>query len=100
MEAIEEESSLQDAPGEICRLTKSCRMYFERCLSIPLFAGLDWLDDRRGEFNLWIGSLNAANVGRSSLDFRVRYHPEVCEKICDLLGGLEEVLASLLIKGM
>jgi hypothetical protein len=82
--------------GTIRLRAEGCQSLFARCLSNPLFAELDWFENRQGEFNLWAASLKALSVGRPSFDYRLRDRPEVREMICDLLEGLAEALASLL----
>ena len=100
MTEVVEGSGEMESAGQIWGGTEACRRLFESCLSTPLLSRLDWLEDRRGEFNLWAGSLNAAKIGRSSLDYRVRNNPDVGEMICDLLGGLEETLTSVYDEGI
>lgn len=85
--------------GDIRRRTEICQSLFSECLSNPLFSDLDWFENRRGDFNLWVASLKAASAGRSSLDYRVRDTPEVRELICDLLDGLSEALEGILRTG-
>lgn len=61
---------------------------------------LEWVENRQGDFNLWASGLKATSGGRSSLDYRVRDRPDVCEGICELLDGLLETLEQLVIVGI
>jgi hypothetical protein len=69
-----------------------CQALFNKCIGLPLAEELDWLENWQGAFNLWIASLKATGVGRSSLDYRVRDHEEVREVLLGLLDGLSESL--------
>ena len=89
-----------EAVGKLCRRTEACQSLFSRCLDSPIFSGLEWFENRQGEFNLWAASLKVVSRGRSSLDYRLRNNPEIEELICDLLDGLSETLESLLHTGM
>lgn len=79
--------------GDILKRAQACQSLFTQCSSNPRFSELDWFDDRRGVFNLWVASLEPR------LDC-VRDRPEVRELICDLLGGLSEALKVILQTGM
>ncbi|KAL6832172.1 hypothetical protein V8C40DRAFT_238033 [Trichoderma camerunense] len=82
--------------SSISTRTVACQRLFARCLSIHVFNELDWFENRQGEFGLWESGLRAADVGRASLDHRVRDRPDVRELICDLLDGLSEALEDCL----
>lgn len=82
--------------SSISARTIACRTLFVRCLSIRVFNELDWFENRQGEFSLWDSGLKAADVGRASLDYRVRDRPDLHELICGLLDGLSEALGDCL----
>jgi hypothetical protein len=89
-----------DSPEDIRMETEICQKLFIDCLSHPLFYELEELENRQGQFNLWAAGLKATSTGRSSLDYRVRDHPEMRVRIYSLLLGLSEALHDLLDKGM
>jgi hypothetical protein len=90
---------MMDSVSEIRERTVACRTLFSQCLSMTPIPEIDWLEDRQGEFNLWVENEKAADDSEFSLDHRVRQESAVYETICDLLGGLSETLESLLYTG-
>jgi hypothetical protein len=80
--------------------TDDCKKLFQKCGSSPVLGKLAWIQSGQADFNLWSFGLSADATGKSSLDFRVRYRPDIQEIICDLLDGLGESLNDCLEKGM
>jgi hypothetical protein len=52
----------------------------------------EWFENRQADFQLWSSGLGASLIGKASLDYRVRSHPETRDMICDYLDGLMELL--------
>jgi hypothetical protein len=52
----------------------------------------DQLQNEHGRFKVWIGNLGALQVGRSSLDFRLRESIVMQTNVLKLLHQLQDVL--------
>ncbi|KAK3329199.1 hypothetical protein B0H66DRAFT_16416 [Apodospora peruviana] len=70
-----------------------CKALFRDCLALAVFAADDWLEDRSADFNVWAFSIGADNIGKSSLDYRLRNWHDVRSIIVGLLAGLRDTLA-------
>ncbi|KAL8296208.1 hypothetical protein RB600_001615 [Gaeumannomyces tritici] len=82
--------------GTLCKLSKACQRLFITCSQMQSMSTLGWIETRQGFFNLWAFGLKATEVGKQSLDYRVRTRPETAAAIRDLLEGLEESLEQCL----
>ena len=82
--------------GEIRRSATACKELLDTCAENPILKQTVWIKTAQGSFNLWCSGIKATNVGKSSLDYRLRNRSDVRESICDLLGGLLESLEKCL----
>ncbi|KAH9243274.1 hypothetical protein K456DRAFT_45077 [Colletotrichum gloeosporioides 23] len=79
----------------------ACKKLFDDCvISVPEVAGSEWFEFRQVEFNLWNRTMKATAQGKSSLDYRLRNHPELRKIICNLLNGLAREIKGLKENGI
>lgn len=78
--------------GKICNLAKLCQVSIQKCKTAPRLEGMEWIENREGDFNLWTAAMNATSAGKASLDHRVRDRPEISDSICKLLASLAQSL--------
>jgi hypothetical protein len=78
------------SPGGIAMAAGHCTRLFEDVLSgEPLDPQLEQQNDR---FRLWAGNIGARQIGKSSLDYRLREASDVADMTSQLLYGLQTQL--------
>src|SRR5580704_2395770 len=78
------------SPGGIAMAAGYCTRLFEDVLSRE---SLDpQLEQQSDRFRLWAGNIGARQVGKSSLDYRLREASDVADMLSQLLQGLQTQL--------
>ena len=78
------------SPGGIAIAASHCTRLFEDVLSgEPLDSQLEQQNDR---FRLWAGNIGSRQIGKSSLDYRLREASDVADMTSQLLYGLQTQL--------
>jgi hypothetical protein len=80
------EQELQE--DEIRQRAMACKGVFDACAASPALKEHGWIRSAQGDFNLWCSAIKATALGKPSMDYRLRNHPDVREAVCDLLTGL------------
>ncbi|KAF5009795.1 hypothetical protein FDECE_4002 [Fusarium decemcellulare] len=78
---------------------QKCLSLFQDLSNHPDFVDDDWFEDRAADFKWWLHGLKVLKKGRSSLDYRLRDHPDIQKVIGGLLSGLSFTLKSCIRKG-
>lgn len=80
---------VMNTSDDICTAAETCREVFDVCVAEPSLGDhLIALRSAKGDFNLWCSAIKATARGKSSLDYRLKNYPDLCEAICTLLAGL------------
>lgn len=79
--------------GVIYKAATSCRRLFNSCVSsVPFPEHATSIRSAQGDFNLWCAAIGVTSVGKSSLDYRLRDHEDIRDKVCNWLASLEASL--------
>lgn len=78
--------------GVICPIAIECDAVFNECVADPAWGEQTWIHPAQAHFNLWCAGLKATRADKSSLDYRLRGHPDVQKVIRNLLIALVEAL--------
>ncbi|KAL4882883.1 CHAT domain-containing protein [Aspergillus karnatakaensis] len=72
----------------LCVAARRCQEAFRDCIMLPEIARDNWIENRLGDFNLWIADLHVDSIGHASLDYRLREREDVKDLVVVLLESL------------
>lgn len=82
-------TSADSIPRDIYHVTNACVRSLQECLPVPELMDGAWAENRLADFNLWAAGVGASTTSRVSLDWRLRFQPEVRIVLTSLLVTLK-----------
>jgi hypothetical protein len=86
------------AKQRIRDLSASCQSLFDECQNTKRLEDCDWLETRRGQFNVWVFDVNAAKMGGQLLAWDLRPRHPTVGTVYHLLEALKESLEQCLAR--